>query len=60
MSDFCEPETTTSTPQSSWGRSAAPRPETASTQSTAPCFVATSFSALTSLRTPVEVSDWVT
>ena len=33
ISDFCEPETTTSTPHSSWGRSTAPSPETASTQS---------------------------
>ena len=31
MSPFCEPETTTSTPQASIGRSAIPRLETAST-----------------------------
>ena len=59
ISDFCEPATTTSTPHSSCGRSTAPRPETASTQSTEPCAVATSLSARMSLTTPVEVSDWV-
>ena len=39
ISDFCEPATTTSTPHSSCGRSTAPRPETASTQSTESCAV---------------------
>ena len=60
MSDFCEPETTTSTPHSSWGRSTAPSPEIASTQSTESWARTTSFRARMSLTTPVEVSDWVT
>src|SRR5918995_1642536 len=56
MSDFWEPETTTSTPHSSWGRSTAASPETASTHSTASRPTTTSFSARTSWTTPVDVT----
>ncbi len=59
MSAFCEPATTTSTPQSSWRSSAAPRPETASTTRMTSCRRATSAIACTSWTMPVEVSDSV-
>ena len=59
MSAFCEPDTTTSTPHSSIGRSTTPSPDTASNTLTAPWAAATSASARTSFSTPVEVSDCV-
>ena len=60
MSAFCEPATTTSMPHSSCSQPrVAPRPETASTTSSAPWRRATSASARTSCTIPVEVSDSV-
>ena len=49
MSAFCDPDTTTSTPHASVGRSTTPRPETASKTLIAPWLAATSASARTSL-----------
>ena len=60
ISAFCEPDTTTSTPQSSAASSTPPRLETASTTSSAPVGRTASAIACTSWTTPVEVSEWVT
>ena len=58
ISAFCEPETTTSMPQSSVSSGTAPRLETASTTTSAPASFAAAASAWTSATTPVEVSEW--
>ena len=60
MSAFCDPATTTSTPQASVASSTPPRLDTASTTSTAPVGAVCAAIASMSCTTPVEVSDWVT
>ena len=57
MSAFCEPETTTSSPQASVSHGTAPRLETASTTTSEPASFAAAASERTSATTPVEVSD---
>ncbi len=60
MSAFCDPATTTSTPQASVASSTPPRLDTASTTSTAPVGAVSRAMRSMSWTTPVEVSDWVT
>ena len=60
MSAFCDPDTTTSTPQASVASSIPPRLETASTTRTAPVGATALAIASTSCTTPVDVSEWVT
>ena len=60
ISAFCDPETTTSSPQASVSHGTAPRLETASTTMSAPASFAAAASAWMSATTPVDVSDWTT
>ena len=56
MSAFCEPETTTSSPQASVSSGTAPRLEIASTTVSAPVGATRSAISRMSVTTPVEVS----
>ncbi len=60
ISAFCDPATTTSTPQASVASSTPPRLDTASTTSAAPVGRSASAIARTSWTTPVDVSECVT
>ena len=62
ISPFCDPDSVTSSPHSSWRRSIEPSADTASTSSSAGCFARSIARRISGSRlvAPVEVSLWTT